>query len=154
MASGVILVPCVRHALGKTMAPYRHRLEMCRLLVREAGDDVEVSDIEERLGLSGFTIDTLEALSKEFYGQSLRLVVGADIMHERDRWHRFDDVRALAPLIVVARRGHDDVHVDLPAVSDVSSTRIRACIATGERPVGLVPEAVLTHIERHRLYTR
>jgi len=150
--SVVLLVPCIRHPLGKRAAPFEHRLQMCRLLAGDAGDGVEASDIEGRLGLSGRTIETLEALAAEHPGARLRLVIGSDILQERDGWHRFDDVVALAEPIHVAREGHEAAAGSLPAPAPISSTRVRAMLAAGQRPVGLVPAAVLDYIEEHGLY--
>jgi nicotinate-nucleotide adenylyltransferase len=150
--SVVLLVPCIRHPLGKVTAPFEHRLQMCRLLVDGAGDGIETSDIEGRLGLSGRTIETLEALAGEHPGARLRLVIGSDILQERDRWHRFDDVVALAEPIHVAREGHEPATGSLPAPAPISSTQVRAMLAAGQRPGQLVPPAVLDYIERHELY--
>jgi nicotinate-nucleotide adenylyltransferase len=150
--SVVLIVPCIRHPLGKVAAPFEHRLRMCRLLADDAGDGIEVSDIEGRLGLSGRTIEMLEALAGEHPGARLRLVIGSDILEERDRWHRFDDVVSLAEPIHIARQGHEAAAGSLPAPAPISSTRIRAMLAAGRRPGELLPSAVLDYIEEHGLY--
>lgn len=148
----VLLVPCIRHPFGKDAVPFEHRLEMCRLVAGDAGDGVEVSDIEGRRGLSGRTIDMLEALAGENPGTRLRLVVGADILGERDRWHRFGDIEALAEPILVAREGFDAAPDALPAPPPVSSSEIRRRIASGAGTGDLVTARVLEYIERYGLY--
>ncbi len=66
----------------------------------------------------------------------MRLIVGADIVHEMDRWWSPERVRELAPPIVLGRvgvapaAGYDDVPRVLP---EVSSTAIRTALARGER---------------------
>jgi nicotinate-nucleotide adenylyltransferase len=148
----VLIVPCVRHPLGKRAAPFEHRLRMCLLLADEAGDGIEASDIEGRLELSGRTIDMLEALAEENEGARLRLVIGADILLERDRWYRFDDVEALAPPIHVARAGYDAAPGSLPAPAPISSTEVRRRLADGHGLRELVPGSILEYIDEHGLY--
>lgn len=153
IASRVLVVPCIRHAFGKLSAPYVHRLAMCRLLCEEAGEGAEASDVEQRLGLSGLTVDTLEALAAENPSTGLRLVIGTDVLAERERWHRFHDIETVAPPIVVARRGFEGgKRPDLPAPAGISSTEVRSRIAAGIRPDDLVPPSILEYIERHGLY--
>lgn len=148
----VLIVPCIRHPFGKAAAAFEHRMAMCRLLADEAGSGIEACDVEGRLDLSGRTIDMLEALAGEMRGARLRLVIGSDILEERERWHRFDDVVALAEPIHVARAGHAAEPGSLPAPAPISSTRVRQLIAAGQRPEDLVPAAVLDYIAAHGLY--
>ncbi len=150
--SRVLIVPCIRHPFGKAAAPFEHRLAMCRLLAQEAGSGIEASDVEGRLDLSGRTIDMLEALAGENEGARLRLVIGSDILEERERWHRFEDIAALAEPIHVARAGHAPAPGSLPAPDAISSTQVRRLIASGQRPAELVPAPVLDYIEGHGLY--
>lgn len=153
LASRVLLVPCVKHPFAKPMASYEHRLAMCRLLAAEAGKGVEASDIEDRLDLSGYTLDTLDALSRENPTATLRLVMGTDILLERDRWHRFEDVVSLAPPILVVREGFSDEGREaLPAPPPISSTQVRRMLGGSELPVGLVPGRVLEYIRDNALY--
>ena len=151
-SSRVLLVPCIRHPFGKAAAPFEHRLAMCRLLADEAGAGVEASDIEGRLDLSGRTIDMLEALARENEGARLRMVIGADILLERDRWHGFDEIAALAEPIHVARAGYRAHPASVPAPAPISSTEVRRLLASGRRPAELVPASVLEYIEKHGLY--
>jgi nicotinate-nucleotide adenylyltransferase len=153
LADRTLVVPCIRHAFAKQMAAYEHRLAMCRLLCQEAGPGAEASDIEQRLGLSGLTFDMLEAIAGENPGAGLRLVIGADILGERVKWHRFDDIRSLAPPLVVARTGYDDDGTsELPAPAPISSSEVRGLISRGADPGDMVPAAVLRYIEAHGLY--
>jgi nicotinate-nucleotide adenylyltransferase len=151
-ATRVLVVPAIRHVLGKELSDFGHRLAMCRLMCSEVESGCEVSDIERRRGLSGYTIDMIEALEEENPGTRLRLVIGSDILEQKDSWRRFDDLCRKAPLIVVARRGHETERDDLPAPAGVSSTRVRQMLGRGESPRDLVPAPVLGYIERHGLY--
>lgn len=148
----VWLVPCVRHAFGKTPAALEHRLAMCALLV--AGQSgVEVSDAESRLAEPGRTLELVQGLMREHPEHRFRLVAGADIYHERHKWHRYDEVARLAPPIYVARAGVAPIDPPtLPAPPDVSSSEIRAQLERRKRPAAGVPEPILAYIVEHRLY--
>jgi len=149
----ILMVPCFRHAFGKELAPYADRVEMCRLAVALFGGLVEVSTIESELGEGeSRTYHTLAALRAHEPGAAFRLLVGADVLGEKDKWYRWDDVVTMAPLIVVGREGvgQDGAHAfQLP---DISSTEVRARIARGEPADPLVPRSVLDYIAERGLY--
>jgi len=105
--------------------------------------------------VSSHTLDLVDLVVEQ--GHAPRLVVGADILNDAAKWHRWDDVVARAPLIVVGRAGHP-----LPAGSiatevtmpEISATRVRDLLARGASDVtGLVPGAVLRYIAEHTLYS-
>jgi len=153
----VLVVPTFFHAFGKQSVPFKHRLEMARLaftsdLANTLGEKkpvVRVTDIEQTLGMSR-SFHTLSAL-REFYSldTEFRLVVGADILGETEKWYRWDAVRVLAPPFVVGREGYPGG--DTPPLPNYSSTSIRARLAAGEKPQE-VPPAVRDYIRQHRLY--
>ncbi len=150
----VLVVPTHRHALGKESgASFEHRVEMCRLAMSDLAR-TSVSRVEEELGGTSYTLTTLEELQKRSPGARFRLLVGADILAEVDKWHRFDLVAEIAPLLVVGRCGYGAPAERGPAVElpPVSSTEIRARLARRDDVTGLVPHRVLAYIEQHRLY--
>lgn len=146
-------VPVKDHPFGKDLATFDHRIAMCELVAAPLGPRARVSRAEETL--SGRTIDLLEHLAAP--GRALRLVVGADILHEAAKWHRWDDVVARAPLIAIGRGG-----ITPPAGSvvtgvtmpEISATRVRALLAAGDPAVGsLLTADVLRYIGTHQLYS-
>jgi nicotinate-nucleotide adenylyltransferase len=154
------MVPTFRHAFGKPLAPFADRLEMCRRAARPFGERVRVSEVERELGQErSRSYDTVIELGRRHPGASFRLVVGEDILAEREAWHRWDDLVALAPLIVLGRAGGapgpgapgaGQARLALPAVS---STEVRDRLARGESAVPLVPRAVMDYIAERGLYT-
>lgn len=100
----VLIVPCFQHPFAKALAPFDDRLAMCRLAFAPLAA-VEVSDVERDLGGESLTVRTLEHLATRFPDWRLRLVVGADVVAEMDRWTRPERVRALAPPLVLGRVG-------------------------------------------------
>jgi nicotinate-nucleotide adenylyltransferase len=167
----VWFVPVYEHVFGKQLAPFASRVTMCELAAA-AIPRAKVSRVEEQLakrpGFAGSrTLDLIEHLIATHPGIELRLVVGTDILGETAKWHRWDDVVAAAPLIVVGRAGH------LPAGSvatgvtmpEISSTEIRAALAAltpASRAAlahgqtsglgSLLPASVLRYIATRDLY--
>lgn len=150
----VWLVPCLEHRFGKQPEPFAERLAMCRLLV--AGrPHLAVSDIESTLEKPGHTLDLVRALRAAHPEHAWRVLAGADIYHERGKWHRYDEIARLAPPLYVARSGVPPIpEPTLDAPEAVSSSELRDALARGERPSLLVPEAVLDYIAAHGLYRR
>lgn len=163
--AGVCVVPSCNHPLKQNVATasYDDRLAMARLAYAEC-DNIIVSDIEQRLGLSGYTIDTIQALKQEFPDRSLAFIIGADLLHQFQSWHRPNDILQEAILIVGQRPGH---HLTIPTgipvesirfidteLNDISSSEIRNVIHTSGTGAieGLVPVAVRQYIVSHRLY--
>jgi nicotinate-nucleotide adenylyltransferase len=151
----VLVIPTYQHPFAKSLAPFEDRLEMCRLAFEGLGSRVEISAIERDLGGESKTVRTLEHLAELHPDWRMRLVVGADLIHELDRWARPERVKELAPPLVLARLGvapppgFEDAPRVLP---EVSSTAIRAALARGEGVDDLVPRAVVAYAARNRLY--
>ena len=146
----VLVVPCWQHAFSKDLAPYEHRLKMCRIAFNDLRKKVEISDIEQRLGGTSRTLDTLLALQAERPGHDWRLLIGSDIPLERDKWYRFDEIERLAPPLIIGRDGVGEAHtLHLP---NISSTEARACLAQGLPASHLIPPAVASYAIYHRLY--
>jgi nicotinate-nucleotide adenylyltransferase len=148
----VWIVPCLRHVFGKQPAAFEHRMAMCEILARDV-DQVLVSAAEAALDDPGQTLGLVQALKRDHPDHRFRLVAGADIYHERHKWHRFDEVAQLAPPIYVGRLGVDPIpEPTLPAPPDISSSALREQLLRRERPSVGVPEPILDYIETHRLY--
>jgi len=137
------------------------RLAMTELAFAEVtGTTVDGRELA-RSGPS-YTIDTLRELVAEYPGDSWRLVLGADLLTQFPAWRDHGGLLALAPLVVLARRGAGtDLPEGVPAdrvriVSGfdepVSSTGIRAILAAGRLPERGLAAAVAAHIRRRGLY--
>lgn len=133
------------------------RLAMTRLAV-QTEPRFEVSDIEVRRGGKSYTVDTLRQLSRQLPHDHLFLILGWDAARLMRTWHEPDEVRRLASVVVVARRGTGPItrpdgdlvcNGDTP---DISASELREQIARGD-PVGdCLPPAVERYIADHRLY--
>jgi nicotinate-nucleotide adenylyltransferase len=157
----VWLVPTFRHAFGKDLSPFADRVRMCELAATPFGERVKVTTVEEELAAEGRenrTFHTVVHLEQRHPGHRFRLLVGEDILAERDAWHRWDDLVARAPLLVVGRAGleplagvaaGEEPAVRLPAIS---STALRARLRAGQAVVALLPRAVMDYIAQRGLY--
>lgn len=142
---------------GTTPAP--HRVAMARLAT--ADDPAFVVDTREveRDGPT-YTFDTLSDLHDEGH-DDLVFLLGADAAALLPKWHRVDEVLALARFVAVNRAGYDvpvevtgDDRIDLLTIPDVaiSSTDLRRRFAEG-RPVRYhLPDNVIAYIREHGLY--
>ena len=144
----------------------RRRYELC---VAAVGDDprFEVSDIELQRKGPSYTADTLAELHTRIPDSELFLIVGADTAASLPSWHQPERVVALATLAVAKRRGTTRDAVDdalsqigggeqaeffrMPRVG-ISSTDIRRRVKAHEPITYLVPQAVASYIDEHRLY--
>lgn len=152
-------VPTYAHPFGKQLVAYDHRIAMCELAAAPLGPRARVSraeaELAERPGfVASHTLDLIEYLAAQ--GHALRLVIGTDILGDAVKWHRWDDVVARAPLIVVGRAGHPlppgSVASEV-AMPEISATHVRDLLAQGAPGVtGLVPREVLRYIAQHHLY--
>lgn len=152
----LVMVPCFRHPFDKALIPFEHRLEMCRLAAAPFGPHVEVSDVERRLGGESRTLLTVRALMAEDPTLRLVLVIGSDLVGERERWYGWPELSRLVEFAIVPRDGHAGagtgaVGAEL-AIPDVSSTGLRARLGRGEPIAGLVAAGVADYIAAHGLY--
>ncbi len=134
-------------------APAELRLAMVRAAI--AGEpEFECDDSEvDRPGPS-FTVDTVEAWLRRAPGDALFYLIGQDNVRDLPKWRRWGELRGLAQFVVFERDADAPPH-DFPRIVrrfDVSATEVRKRIAEGRSIRYLVPEAVRSIIESHRLY--
>ncbi len=94
-------------------ASAKDRLAMLRLAVREFSG-LSVDDRELNRRGKSFTVLTLDELRREHPHRPLLLLLGADAFRGLPAWHRWQDVLALAHIVVVQRPGVA-LGSDLPA---------------------------------------
>lgn len=167
-----------------TPAPLRLAMtELAAQTVRAGRARVHVSPMEvERHGPS-YTIDTVREL-RALYGPetSMAWLMGADQLVGLDTWHGWQDLFEYVHLCVATRPGFDlhALHVpvqkeldarradtaliqcapagrmwiDQTLAVDLSSTRLRQQLATGERCDADLPAGVADLIQSHSLYRR
>lgn len=172
----VLYLPTGRppHKRDRRLAPPLRRFVMVELaLLDEPG--LEVSTFEIDRDGPAYTVETLEHARQRWPGADLHLLVGADSFAELDTWHRFEDLLALATLVVLRRGGEPEpaespealrLHpairrtvdaggvrfVDNPPI-EASSTEIRRRLRNDEIvPAGWMRPAVLSYVQKYGLY--
>jgi nicotinate-nucleotide adenylyltransferase len=163
----LLIIPTGRppHRDG-AVASADQRLEMGRLAI-DGDPRFAVSDIEiRREGLS-YTADTLQQLRNENPRAELFLVLGWDAARLFSSWHRPDEVRRLASVVVVTRPGTPapdaaalhaaglDPKTTVLCVRptpDISGSALRRAIARGDAVGDRLPEPVARYIAKSGLY--
>ena len=69
---------------------------------------VEVSDWEIAQGGRSYTVHTLEMLRDAYPGAELYLCVGSDMLLTFTQWYRWQDMLAMAALVVESREAGDE----------------------------------------------
>jgi len=161
----VLFIPAAvpPHKLDKVVTPAAERLAMLAAAIegdiRFGIDTVEL----DRTGPS-YTVDTVEALSRQYGNDELYLLLGADQFAEFRTWREPERVAELVNIVVLSREGAPAASAaELEAFRarwvgvtriDVSSTGIRERCAAGEPIRYHVPAAVERYLETHEVYPR
>lgn len=148
----VLVIPTFEHAFGKKSVPFEHRLAMSELAMAPLRS-VRVLTTERDLGGESRTFHTLMALKKQFPSANFRLLIGADILKDADRWFRWDDLSRKAPPLVVGRQGYELTDPEAIVLPEVSSTEIRRRLGSGESVTGLLAPQVERYLQHHKLYS-
>lgn len=163
---------------GLPQASARHRLAMVERAIRGVPEFRADARELSRPGPS-FTVDTLTELRAEIGSAGpLLLLMGMDAFASLHRWHRWQEIPALAHLVVAHRPG-SALALDAPCLErvrraavgtalrdrpqglvwfqpvtqlDISATRIRAGLRAGRSARFLLPGRVEQYIAEHRLY--
>jgi nicotinate-nucleotide adenylyltransferase len=144
----------------RVVSPAEHRYLMT-VIATASNPRFTVSRVDiDREGPT-YTIDTLRDLGAQRPDADLLFITGADALAQILSWKDAAELFSLAHLVGVTRPGHELSHTGLPEGSvslleipalAISSTDCRERVSEG-RPVWyLVPDGVVQHIAKHRLY--
>jgi nicotinate-nucleotide adenylyltransferase len=142
---GVWVIPCYIHPFEKKLAPFEHRVVMCRLAFSKTLLPIRVLDVEEKLGGESRTLRTIQHLQQEFPKLRFALVVGEDVEAEAEKWHNFDLIRKAVDLIRVPRG-------PTSPIPNVSSTDVRDLLRDKKAYHHLVEKEVAVYIATKALY--
>lgn len=150
----VWVIPTGKHAFGKPLADFRHRMAMCRLAFEKLDPRVRISEIEHRLPQPNRTIDTVDAIREKHPGSKIKLAVGSDLVAEQPQWKEFNRLMKLVTLVQLPRAGYGGINAAMgltPFLPEVSSTELRERLKAGESPETL-PPGVAEYVREHGLY--
>jgi nicotinate-nucleotide adenylyltransferase len=168
----VWFVPSARppHKLERPLTPFAQRVEMLALAL--AGQSAfRVEEIEKDRPGPSYTADTLDDLSGRHPDNQWFLLVGSDTLSDLPTWHDPERVVARATLVVVARSNHEVLPAELlrrnlslpensnlrlqlvqSPIIDISSSDLRARVASGRSLRYFLPRAVECYIQAKGLY--
>ena len=174
-AETVVFIPAKCSPLKRFLphASDADRLKMIELAVRK--DDLfSVSDCELQRPAPSYTLDTVKQFQADYGPEtSVYWLLGADSVGDLVYWHGIDQLIDICSLAVMVRGGYAapqfDPYLSLwgperieklrrnvietPSI-DISSTKIRACLAAGEDVSGMLAPPVAQYINQHQLYAR
>lgn len=154
--------------ISQHITPVEHRLAMLEIALQ---DDPRfgISRVEVDRPGPHFSVDTIRILARQHAQDDLIFLMGGDSLRDLPRWRFPADLVSACAEIGVMRRPDDALDlaaletqipgltekvrfIDIPAV-DISASRIRAQIASGEDVRCYLPPGVYAYILRHNLYT-
>jgi nicotinate-nucleotide adenylyltransferase len=175
-------LPCGQHAFSKPIqAASFHRLAMLKLALQDQTSIFSIDEQEIKKSEASYTIDTLRKIRSTLSSnQSLAFVIGQDALQQLDQWKEWTSLLNYAHLIVVSRltkpempaslksyiEAHQSQRIELlkstPAGKiyfldmscvDISSTQLRAELASNQISEDALPEKVLEYIRENGLYS-
>lgn len=151
----------------ETLLADHHRLYMTQLAIGD-NDKLKVSDIEFKLPLPSYTIDTLAYLKEKYSNNEFCLVMGKDNLLTLHKWKNAHELVKKCPIYIYPRPDSDktfsilleklildaDIHdVDAPLM-DISGTFIRNGIKSGKDMSYFLPPAVWKYIKEMHFYEK
>ena len=119
-------------------------------IAQKALEDVEgvkACDYEFSLPKPSYTWNTLQHLTKDYPDHTFILLIGGDNWAHFTRWRHWQDILWHYDVIVYPRDEYQGT-IDVPLL-DVSSTEIRQKVRAGESIRGLVPDQIISDVEKN-----
>lgn len=154
------------HKSGDGLVSGEHRINMLSLALSGL-EYCSVSDIEFRREGKSYTYDTVCELKKIYPDDEFFLIVGADQYFDFQKWYRADDILRQVTVCSAARENnqyrqmleykskHDNMQNTVVCnfdVTEISSSKIRNMISTGQSVSEFVPDSVLRYTKENNLY--
>ena len=122
------------------------RFEMAQKAL-EGIDGVMACDYEFHLPKPSYTWNTLQNLSKDYPDHRFSLLIGGDNWTHFERWRHWKDILRNYDVVVYPRDNYNGT-IDVPLLP-VSSTEIRQKVGAGESIKGLVPDSIISLVEKY-----
>jgi nicotinate-nucleotide adenylyltransferase len=135
------------------------RLELVKLAIQH-DDRFQVSDIEFRLPLPSYTINTVTELSKMYNDVDFQIIIGSDTLQNLFEWKSAAQLTGTFNFLVYERPGfpinkdslQSNFTVVTSALLNISATTIRDLISQQKSIRYLVPEPVRLKMEEENYY--
>ena len=151
----------------ETLLADHHRLYMTELAIGD-NDKIKASDIEFRLPVPSYTIDTLTYLKEKYPKNVFCLVMGEDNLFTLHKWKNAAELVKMYPIYVYPRLKSEnpsslileqilltaDVHNVNAPLMEISGTFIRNGIKNGKDMSYFLPPAVWKYIREMHFYEK
>lgn len=151
----------------ETLLADHHRFYMVQIAVGDS-DRLKATDIEFKLPIPSYTIDTLTYLKEKHSNNEFCLVMGEDNLYTLHKWKNIIELVSRYPIYIYPRPGTTQpsssllekvlsaatIHkVDAPLM-DISSTFIRDGIKNGKDMSYFLPAPVWSYIKEMHFYEK
>jgi nicotinate-nucleotide adenylyltransferase len=151
----------------ETLLDDYQRLYMVQLAT-DNNDKFRASDIEFKMTIPSYTIDTLTFLQEKYPDHEFCLVMGEDNLYTLHKWKNADEIVKKYPIYFYPRPGTErpasaqldrilniaDIHRSEAPLMDISGTFIRKGIKLGKDMSYFVPPAVWKYITEMHFYEK
>lgn len=151
----------------ETLLADHHRLHMAWLAIGD-NDKLKATDIEFKLPVPSYTIDTLIYLNEKYPDNQFCLVMGEDNLHTLHKWKNIDELVKNYPIYVYPRPYTEkpasplrdqilstaDIHSVKAPLMDISGTFIRDGIKNGKDMSYFLSSPVWKYIKEMHFYEK
>jgi nicotinate-nucleotide adenylyltransferase len=151
----------------ETLLADHHRLYMTQLAIGD-NDRLKASDIEFKLPVPSYTIDTLAYLNEKYPRNEFCLVMGEDNLFTLHKWKNADELIRKYPIYVYPRPDSQkpssllldnilnaaDIHRVNAPLMEISGTFIRDGIREGKDLSYFLPQSVWKYIKEMHFYEK
>ena len=150
----------------ETLLPGRDRLEMVEIAVGKDNFRLRSSDIEMRLPVPSYTIDTITYLKETFFETEFSLIMGEDNLYTLHKWKNAEELVNSCEIYVYPRpysRKPDNTDLERilkmasitmvnAPLMDISGTFIRKALSERKDIRHFLPPGVWQYIDTNNLY--
>ena len=122
---------------------------------------ISVSDVEFKLSLPSFTINTLAYLKEKYPQHDFTIIMGSDSLQNLHKWKDSEAIVRDYKILIYRRAGFEPenkinakIEILNAPLLDISSTEIRKLIKDEKSIRYLVPEEVREEIEKNQYYKK
>ena len=144
----------------QTLLENNHRLALVKVAI-EGNKKFKVSDIEFKMPLPSYTINTLTYLEEKYPKKKFALIMGSDNLDTLDKWKNYQMILKKYEIYIYPRRHSQNRFIDQPNINqvnaplmEISSSSIRKAIKEKKDVSYLVPEKVYEYIKEMHFYEK
>lgn len=145
----------------KNLLSDHHRLEMVNRAI-EDNDKMRSCDVEFKMPIPSYTIDTLKVLFDKYPAKDFSLIMGSDNLLSLHKWKNYQSILQTTRILVYPRPGSEveDPHLH-PSVTltqapfiELSSSMVRQFIKEKKSIKYIVPSVVEKYIQEMHFYEK